>query len=776
MFATMDGRFGFFKILSAISILAVLAPQQISRYHFISDMILDLRISKQSPPLAILEDELLPYVDASAMVPIVGEILKASGGAKKNLNKLLAISEEFKKHKNTNLAVEPQIPATRSLTGLKLDKKSPNIAQLKKSLGADIKPEITAPLKARAEAVGTTESDADVVADLVQEESFSDYAEKIIANAETNPVRLAAVDIPTTIRKVQLAAIKEPSEVSDTPKALFTFPSWMVGGNANKQTTVVSATPSSRFADSKKRDQPKQEKLKATPHKVDILASRGLATEESSIRESSSTESTNLYKLSLSQAFISGSLEMVQGLALTGDEKISVFHQVGGSVLGYGNVRLEHGRYEIFVQNPKSGMLVAEVSRGEQIIGRTEILLPELLMNHKNTGDLKETPLQIKPVYDTIVATAKDGYATPHFDVQNIILNETLPLKKKNNGFSGTVLESTVISKVEKSGHWGSLVFGSSKQKFDHILFADSTVQALYGISKNIYSKQNTGSVYGVVKVYGKEVEGAKVEILNSNVSEADSKPIYFNSFLPDANLEATASSGTFTYVGLEPGTYVLRAQLKGKYLSSQTITIEPGFISQVEFDVQKPRLAEAFVYDLRTSQMVEADIGFLGSDKFVKSKTGRQLISLSGTEGIQILEANAQEEGYYTTRMTLDKSQKEILLPMIHQDWVNEFMTRAKTNLVPGAGMAIGLSQKTAFKVELNDGAYNEDTKIIYFNQGGQVLEAGTEAPAGGGVILINMNPGIRSIFVKYQGSQAVKLVSIAVDSSAVNVFNSPF
>ena len=202
---------------------------------------------------------------------------------------------------------------------------------------------------------------------------------------------------------------------------------------------------------------------------------------------------------------------------------------------------------------------------------------------------------------------------------------------------------------------------------------------------------------------------------------------------------------------------------------------MEAGFITQVQFDVQKSSLAEAFVFDIQTSEMMNADISFLGSETKVPAH-GRKLISFSGSDGIQFLEVQSQDQNYYSTRVTVDKSEKEILIPMISQNWLNDLMARLKVNVIPETGLIIGTALELPYSVELDPSAYNEDTKIIYFDNQGKLVPGAMITPVGGGFVAVNVNQGIRSLFNKYHGTQNLKITTMAVDSNAINVFSTKF
>jgi hypothetical protein len=402
-------------------------------------------------------------------------------------------------------------------------------------------------------------------------------------------------------------------------------------------------------------------------------------------------------------------------------------------------------------------------------VGRAEILMPEVMLNAKSPEDLKKVPIKIEPVVDQVVAENISAYS---YLKKEKIKNSQINISDAINA-NTKIFNSSILVKAMKENHWGNIILGSSKQVFTNILSPDATIQALKDILGIRTPKDQMGIIKGEVLVNGQQVAGAQVEIIG--IGNETLKPTYFSSFLPDVTLSETTSNGQYAFVDIPQGSYLVRAKYKGKYLSPQVAPVEPGFVTQVHFDVQKSSLAEAFVFDIQNSEMMNANISFLGSEQKVPVQS-RKLISFSGSEGIQFLEVQAQNENYFSTRITVDKSEKEILIPMISQAWLNDLLVRLRVNSIPDTGLIIGTALELPYAVELDPNAYNEDTKIIYFDSQGKLVPGAMFTPAGGGFVAINVNEGIRSLFNKYQGTKNLKITTMVVDSSAINVFNSKF
>lgn len=790
----MDGRHKIYHFIaiSVIWTVATLTPQTVSNYRFISEFSLDLKISKNAPPLAALENELVVL----SSTPQEDFVQEASQNlfAHRDLQNLKRIAQWHRE------SLEIQSPVildggARTLPGMKLEKNSPNVVLLRKTYETnnfewapkkkalseavqvvsaikakeDLTQDLSWQQRARLEAAQGIEQEIyDMQTDPV--ESFEDYAQKVILDQLEARREMAHPQEPQEVHQkaspFQLVKRDPAQEVATNPE--FRFPGWILGLQPQPQGTPVRvATASSENRPSPPTPKiPKKDNLEQSPqaskepnpfsNTSDLVASRSTPKEE-----------TSLYDQDIRQAYLSGFVEVSGGIALTGSEQLFIYHQIGGTPVAYGNILLDRGQYEIFLENPRTGILVAEVTRGDEVLGREEILIPELMKMVSHTGALKSTNINIKPLYskiETSMVAADDPTRLIQSDLAS--LNGFIEVDTKKDIFS----RSSVMLRSQKEGYWGQIKMGSSFEVLKQVLHSDKTIGALYSILNKHVQKTRKGVVLGKIKVRGKEVAGATVESVGIDIGN----PVYFNGFLPNTDLKETSSQGEFTFVDVEPGTYALRAQYQGRFLSTQLIEVEPGFVTEVEFDVQSPQLAEVFLYDIRNSQPLPAEIGFLGAEKSQRSSSGRQLISMSGQPGVQILEAQADDPNYYNSRMTIDRHQKEVLLPLVPRDWLGHLVTQEKMSRLPQTGMVLGLAQQKAFTMELDPRAYNEETKILYFDQRGRVLHGASFAPPQGGALAVNVNEGLQGALIKYEQSPGVQAQTMFVDPAALYILNS--
>lgn len=746
----------------------IVVPLSLSNYNLSHQEGLNLKYSKTSPPLAIFDDEKISL--NSDGEEIVSTVKRANMESNRIQTRKMVqkISKRFARLQKEAAKFDAPKTQVRLLAGISLNKTSSNIEVLKKAPAVvaaviaknPIKPPppetmvSSKPVNADRQIfeanlapqlrdrIDEIENFDEVYTEEYGTESFEQKARTVLSQEGVDPDSPSEREIANTY-----ATATGSKRVSYSQR---------MNAAQERAERWANNFSNNRLTRGNGKNNPKPEETESIPKSDD----------QSGIDQKSEEKGAVIASRDQRQVIIGGTLEMTRGLALTGDQKIVVYRQIGGTRYGYGQVFVDQGRYEILVEEPNTGVVIAELIEKDTMIGRAEILMPEVMNNIKSEKDLKNISIKVSPILDQVVAENISAYS---YYKKEKLKNSQLKIGNVMNA-NQKIFNSSIIMKATKENHWGNIILGSSRQIFTHILNPDSTVQALKDILGIKTSKEDMGIIKGEVSILGKTVADAEIEIIGH-----DARPVYFNSFIPDASLKQTSENGQFAIVDIPEGNYLIRAKYRGKYLSPQVAPVEPGFVTQVQFDVQKPNLAEAFVFDIQTSNLMNANINFLGSGNRVPIQS-RKLISFSGGEGIQFLEVQAQDQNYYTTRLTVDKSEKEILIPMISQEWLNDLMARLRISSIPDTGLIIGTALELPYSVELDPGAYNEDTKIIYFDNQGKMVPGAMITPQGGGFVAVNVNQGIRSLFNKYHGTQNVKITTMAVDNSAINVFTSKF
>lgn len=776
-----------FNILSRIVFGSVIVlPLSVSNYNLSHQEGISLKYSKTAPPLAIFDDEKIQALaEDFEVTPAKKESLQTNRLQTRKM--VTKIARRFEALQKESLKAAPPPRVIRTLAGMSLAKNSPSIVAIKNTISEPIKT-VSLP-KAPARTLAPQKIQREVIQEpVVSNQPNAIETQKFIAGLNSrmrdrvseieNFDEVLNEDYGTESFEARAQAViaKEAPEVNtaeyqaDLKKDITRNVTTVAAGPARKsfaQRMEAAKNNADRISRNYARSgytkglgAPKQPQAVAPKETQDDLFPGEKSSEKGTVVAARSN---------LRQAIVSGTLEMTKGLAYTGSQEIVVYRQIGGTRYGYGQVMIQQGRYEILVEEPNTGVVIAELIENGNMVGRAEILMPEVMNNLKSQEDLKNIPIRLEPIMDQVVAENISAYS---YYKKEKTKNSQMKIADTVNG-SAKVFNSTVMIKTMKDNHWGNIILGSSKQVFTNFLNPEATIKALKEILGVRTPDHQMGIIKGEVSIAGNTVAGAQVEVVG--MGQDSIKPVYFNSFFPDTSLTETTQNGQYAFVDLPEGSYIVRAKYKGKYLSPQLAPVEPGFVTQVQFDVQKPSLSEAFVFDIQSSEMMNAEISFLGSEQRVPVQS-RKLISFSGSSGMQFLEVEAQDQNYYATRVTVDKSEKEILIPMISQNWLNNLLSRLKINSLPDTGLIIGTAHELPYAVELDPNAYNEDTKIVYFDNQGRLVPGAMITPQGGGFVAINVNQGIRSLFNKYHGTKNLKITTMAVDNSAINVFNSKF
>ncbi len=743
-------------------------PVHLSNYNIVHSEGMNIQLSKSSPPIAILEDEsLITEEEVFAKKDLQPKhLLRASRTG--NFDFVTKVAHEFLEKQKQEISIEKPIQyTTRNLAGITLAKNSQGVRILKKALET---PQLRTPQKeilprqSRAETkpekiTGQSENRNLTALDQLAEDDYAASkalaAQEYYANTPETFEEKAERVVGRELEEIRSAPIRHREKSSQSKKDVH----FVLVGQSEVANDAFKR--SQNFARNAlvlpNQNVPRREvgpRQESNSEQAQEQESKGFQT----AARVAKTE-TSLFTNPPRQALIAGNLEFSQGLAATGEQRIAIYRQLAGSRISNGRVDVQNGKYEIYVDNPTTGMIVADLYQGDNIIGRGEILLAETLKSVQNTGALRNVKMIMRPAMNHVRVSnidAQDYFQKPTLNATTVLNDEPLPAKE--------IYRSVVIGKAEKKNYWGGLVIGSSLQSLINILYPESTIKALQEIIGTAAEKKNSGIIRGTVKVMGKPQAHVRLELASQ-----ETRAVYFSAFIPDPSLEETTSNGEFVFVGVPEGVYIVKARINGQELAPQVVPVENGFVSRADFNIEKPSLSEAFVFDLKSSDMISAEVGFIGSSRTTQIQ-GHKLISFSGSEGVQFLEAKSQDPNYYTTRITVNKSEKEILIPMVDQRWLEELFIRLKVNRAPDTAIIIGTAPESSYHVELDAKAYSEETQIIYFDQHGRTSLVATSVPVGGGFVAVNVNPGMRSLNIGDKSQALQKIITMIADSSAIN------
>lgn len=798
-----------------------------------SQPVLSLSIPKLSPPLSIFEDEKIIVKNIKVEIPEIIPIrpkqelfkqaiqiannfsqyqesktpeLESTKKVTANINKIvigdieITTAEEPQEDGDNKLAkisiaeenlkeesyAQPEVRPVRTLSGMKLQKDNPNVTTIIKSISK--KPEASFKIPP---AVGNQKYIPDTTKSA--QEQFEDIKERYLASGTLNDYRNPSYEHLSYSQKIRLEGVKNLKELESQD---WSQPTWQEKAN---QLVVAATLPTEQKQTDEKgvfgvqNQNNKSSNRERLPHNP-LIAKNDPPTAAASDQDTKSAISKQIEK----QLLISGPLEMINGMAFLGNEQtLRVYRLVGGASQEEGNVLVNEGKYEIFVTNPENGILVGEIKDANgNVLGRGQVSLNDVVSNfhneaasvdqnndtnpRKNEG-LKKVSIKISPVLSNATTQIVSGYSyavDEKVEGARVSVNGVWDLGKTDKGGSidyQILSDSNMLVRTEKKGYWGSLIFKSVTDKFRQMLFGEQTVQAwLDQLNITNPKIKGRGIIWGEVRIGNLTVPDAEVELISAD--SAAQATYFLSSIIPDPTLKSTTASGRFAFFGVEPGIYIIKAKYHGKALPSQVVAVDKGLISELTLQYQTKVASEIYTYDIETRASVASNINIIGSDKKVYSNSGRHIINFSGTEGIQIVEASSMVNGYYISRSTINKTSKQSIIPLISYSWTNQLLARTRTNQNFEKSIIIGFTQKPNMAVEIDPMGISDETEIFYLDPNGEVLLGATAAPQGGGFIIVNATPGVRSLLIKYEGGNQLQFHTAVAEPNIINVFNPTF
>ena len=485
---------------------------------------------------------------------------------------------------------------------------------------------------------------------------------------------------------------------------------------------------------------------------------------------------------------LSGSLEMTEGLAFTGvDTHLSISRVVHGQVMDKGDlINVEDGIYKILASDLKGHIVAKLQDTSGHLLGLGEFDLYQLPDQAKRLSQIDKLHITIKP-YKRAVASLFSGTSFEKHEIPadqsyaaaggshvmagySYMMIDSIQREINRKGASrfsddGFLLHSSFILRAEKKNHWGSLAVGVSGRENAMRIYPDSMVRALL----NSQDMNNGGSsvIWGRVTQNGEPVKGAKVEL----AGDFHSKPIYFNTYIPDVKLESTETDGLFAFVGVSSGIQAIRATINGKYISTQVIPTEENYVSYLEIEMDHHRSAGIAVYDGQTHEALRADVQIYGTKKVMEiDGLKEEVIHFPGGPGLMMIEVDGGDD-YLYSRHSIHRLQRSINLPLVRANWLEQLETDLEMDLSPDLGVIIGYVDGSDYDVFVDQGIAYDSRNIVYFDKQGRLTyDSGKE---GGGFVLFNVPTGMHTVTVLPKEARRIFTQVSVVGADAVNVIS---
>ena len=461
---------------------------------------------------------------------------------------------------------------------------------------------------------------------------------------------------------------------------------------------------------------------------------------------------------------LSGSLEMIGGLLFTGvDTHLSISRVVHGQVMDRGDISIQDGIYKLFASDLRGHIVVRLYNVHGKILGLGEFDLYQLPDRAKELSQIDKLHITVKPYKSKLIAELVSGesFGDQIIPVEGrFIVNSAQVEAKKGTTFSDDSFlpHSSFIVHAEKEGHWPSLAVGVNGQGGGAMrIYSDSMVKALLDIQG-----RKGPVIWGRVTKNGQPVHGAKVELAGEEVP-----PVYFNSYIPDSQLNATKTDGLFAFVGVSPGLQSVRATMQGEYISTQIIPTQQNHVSYLDVKMGNRRSAGVSIYDAQTHKPLWADLHIYGTDESIRINED-EAIHFPGGPGVMMIEAESGGD-YLYSRYSVARSQKSIHVPMVRADWWDGMKKHVQQDL--NRGVLVGyVSDKlgeSEFHYETFIDIEYDKNNIVYFKDQ-EFLETGI---SGGGFILFNIPQGMHTVTVAPVGGDMVFTQISIVGTDAINV-----
>jgi hypothetical protein len=477
---------------------------------------------------------------------------------------------------------------------------------------------------------------------------------------------------------------------------------------------------------------------------------------------------------------ISGQVELAGGLAVTGySTKLNIQWKTG-SLKRDALVDYSTGKFLVDVPTLEGGKLFATlVDDSGSVLGQGDFDLNGLTQNSEKT--LEGVKILIEPKESLIKGRIYSAYS--YGDVVIPVKNGELfaPGSTReladNKGFyrmSGLSGDSTFILDAYAPDHWGTRVIAEGTGKPQIPAFSNKMLESFLDLVGQSANNTELGIIWGEVKHRGKPKAGVKVTLSTTNMVG----PIYFNALrLPDLKQKETSDNGLFAFIKVKPGLHVVMAQFQNRELPSSVVSVGAGLVSHVPLALKKTRL-KGRVFDPMAQKYIGATVSVVGSSRIGQASPAGFEMEIPSSDSILFVEANAGKE-YVVSREAVPRSgSKNIELYAFKRAWLDEQLHVAGVKQADGKGILIGFIKGPEFHVTLeseSDPKYSEQN-VFYFDSEGKVEPGRLEGVAGGGAFMMtNLKPGLHTLIVSSPGGEITTSRIVVSEAGVVNVLSMP-
>jgi hypothetical protein len=476
---------------------------------------------------------------------------------------------------------------------------------------------------------------------------------------------------------------------------------------------------------------------------------------------------------------ITGQVELTGGLAATGQTTQLQVIWKRGSESKEAQIDYSTGNFAVDVPSIDSGKLIASVvDVSGRVLGEAYYDLDGAAENGQNI--LEGVKLIIEPKETSVKGRVYSAYTVGDFfipakDSEVFAPNGVREMTDPRGNFklSGINSDSTLLEEAYAPEHWGTRVLAEGGRKSQIPLFPVKMLQSFFDLVGQPTNNSDLGVIWGEVKHRGKYQEGVQVKLA---AGQEGIGPFYFNTLrIPDKNLTATSANGMFAFVKVQPGLHLVFSSYKGRSLPTTLAVASASMVSYSEIAFKSANV-KGHVKDPITKAIIPAQISVVGSTQTVNSSQAGFEMRVPSSDPVLFVEANAGPE-YLISREAVARSKADHLdIYAFKKDWLTSELNRGGFNQNMSKGIFVGFVKGPAFHVTIDAGMNSEgeysEQNIGYFNSEGHLEEGLHEGHEdGGGFVLTNLKPGLHTLVItSAEGEMNMSKLFVA-EAGVVNV-----
>lgn len=462
---------------------------------------------------------------------------------------------------------------------------------------------------------------------------------------------------------------------------------------------------------------------------------------------------------------VSGLIELGNVAFVGGDQTLSIQRFEGRVAREPGSIDAQQGTFKIKVSE-RVGKLVAQLKdKSNKVVGEGFYnLVPQAKDDKIKIKIFSKGPGLSGEVISAYSYNDKKffikGARLRLADIDRIIETD----EQGRFAFEGIAARSVAIITADLTGYKPSIQFTKGEGQNQVVMYPQKMTEALLSFAKP-YVKQisglsERGIIWGQVVSDGRPVSGATVELAGFN-----SKPIYFNSYVPDLNKIETGSDGYFAYAGVPRGMHQLRGSFLNRVFDGVVVPVERDHISPVTLELSGEMVEKNIgMFDFSGGQRgwLSGALKVLGIEE-TKDVFGADKLAVAAQKAPIFLEATAPN--FLSGKFLAEPGGKDAAVPMVPQRWLVELAKNSQKELDYTRSAALLVSENPIESISINGIAVEKNNQNIIEIE-------------GRGIIILNLNVGVNTIVSKVAGIPDLIVNTVISDAStvtAIDLLNTP-